>query len=321
MIDCNAFEAMLDRLLSGDRTPEEAWAADAHAASCERCRGLLAIARGESDLLGDGVAEELAGEILRSTSGPACARSEALLCDLIDGRLPGSDVELVTMHLEHCAGCAELAAGLAALRADLPAMAELAPDPWFVRDVLDATTRRARRPLAAPAVEAPDRIGAWGRRLLERPRLALELAYSAAMVIFLLSGTPGSPLRGVAERALAVVSVSPIDGVKTAYEGGSYLSGRTVSIARGAWERTGSPLLREMEGSWLQVRNGWVSEIEFLSTMSGTSEKIWRAIWSGDLIEAGRILGEAKQRMREDREPPSAAPDGETDRTPNGPAP
>jgi hypothetical protein len=321
MIDCAAFEAILDRLLAGSLAPDEERAAEDHAAACERCAELLSIARGEPRTFEEAADEDLTNGILETTSGSPCARAESLLCDWVDGMLADGERELLALHLDHCAGCAELSASLMTLRVDLPAMAEIEPDPCFVRDVLDATSRRRPGGVAEPALAAARLIDSWGRRLLSRPRLALELAYSGAMVIFLLWGTPVSPLRGTAEKALAMVSVSPAEGVRGAYKGGSYLTGRAVLLARDAWNEAAVPLTREMEGFWRGVRQRGADGLDFLSVMDRRAGEIWRAVWRWDLVEAGRVLGEAKQELRDRRGAPAKGPDERSDRTSRGPAP
>ena len=236
MIDCAAFEGIVDRLLDGTLSAHEMRDAELHASLCARCGELLSLVRGDAEIgdahaavdpLDVGAGDRLTAGILSRTSGSPCSRAEALLCDRVDGTLPASESELLDLHLASCTGCAGLAAALMALRLDLPAMAEIDPDPWFVRDVLDATTRRAPAGVGEPALAAARSIESWGRRLFERPRLALELAYSGAMVIFLLWGTPVSPLRGTAEKALSVMRADPAGGIADAVRSGEVLAGRS----------------------------------------------------------------------------------------------
>lgn len=325
MIDCAAFEAIVDRLLAGDLSPDEVRAAERHAAGCARCSELLALVRGEGeidDARGESsypdteTSDDLTAGILEQTSGSPCGRAERLLCDRVDGLLPEGDAELLDLHLDRCAGCTELAAALASLRVDLPAMAEIEPDPWFVRDVLDATTRRVPSGIAEPALAAARSVGSWSRRLLDRPRLALELAYSGAMVIFLLWGTPVSPFRGTAEKALGIVRADPTEGIAAAYRGGSYLAGQTSSTARDAWGRVGSPLAQDFQGLWLNVRREGAEGLAVLSTADRYAGGIWRAIWRGDLVEAGRILAEAMKEFGDRNEEPERGSGGKSDRTP-----
>jgi hypothetical protein len=321
MIDCAAFEAIVDRLLAGELSPDEERAADRHAVRCDRCSQLLSIARGDLDLLDLATENDLTAGILDRTSGSPCARAELLLCDRVDGAMPEADSELLDLHLDHCADCAELAAALTSLRADLPEMAEIEPDAWFVRDVLDATTRLEPRGIADPALAAARLLGSWSRRLLDRPRLALELAYSGAMIIFLLWGTPVSPLRGTAERALAVMRADPTQGIAGAYRSGSYLAGRASFVTREAWDHAGLPLYHGVQGFWLDVRREGAKGFAVLSTADRYAGSISRAIWRGDLVEAGRVLAEAMKESEARRERPAGDFDVKSDRTPGGHAP
>ncbi len=330
MIDCAAFERLLDSLLSGTLSVDEEQAMEAHAAGCDRCSGLLGLVRGEGeivdardgqDLRGDAIGDDLTAGILERTSGSPCERAGSMLCDWVDGALPAADAELIGLHVDHCSACAELAAVVAALRADLPSMAELEPDPWFVRDVLDATTRRETVGIAEPAVAAARSIGSWSRRLLNRPRLALELAYSGAMVIFLLWGTPVSPLRGTAEKALGMVTAGPTQGIKGTEQSISYLAGGTASAAQGVWRQVGTPIVSDVQGFWRDARQEGAERLADLSILSRSAGAIWRSMTRGDLVEAGRILAEALADIDARRPHPSKGEGGKSDRTPGGAAP
>jgi len=183
-MNCRDFEEKL-HLFVGDSAPAVLRAAaKAHLAECGRCRRLFESLSGAGAAL-DAVADEgLTTSILRRTSGgPVCAKIEDRLCGWVDGTLTGLDADLIAEHIEHCAGCREIAVTLRALSADLPAMAEVEPDVRFVLDVLDRTSRRrVERPTPLEAVAQ------WWGRLVRRPRFAQELAYCAAMVLLLIGG-------------------------------------------------------------------------------------------------------------------------------------
>jgi len=66
------------------------------------------------------------------------------------------------------------------LRDELPLLAEVDPDPWFVGDVLDGTTRRRSRDRSAR-----EALTEWSRRLVRRPRIAQELAYVMSVILFI----------------------------------------------------------------------------------------------------------------------------------------
>jgi len=78
---------------------------------------------------------------------------------------------------------AALARVLSAMREELPRLADSASDPDFVDAVLSRTTLRPRRaPLG----------GSWAstmRRLLDRPRIALEGAFVASVMLVLPLGS------------------------------------------------------------------------------------------------------------------------------------
>jgi hypothetical protein len=330
MIDCAVFERLLDSLLAGTLSADEERAMEAHASGCDRCSALLGLVRSEEeiagpqggpDLPGETIGDDLTAGILERTSGSPCERAGSMLCDWVDGALPAADAELIGLHFDHCSACAELAAVVAALRADLPSMAELEPDPWFVRDILDATTRRETAGVAEPALAAARSVGSWSKRLLDRPRLALELAYSGAMVIFLLWGTPVSPLRGTAEKALGMVQAGPVEGITGAEQSLSYLAGGTASAAQGAWRQVGTPIVADMQGLWRDARHAGAERLADLSILNRSAGGIWRSMTKGDLVEAGRILAEALAAIDARRSQPAKDAGGKSDRTPAGVAP
>ena len=188
-MNCREFEEKLHLLADPDSPLFLRRAGDAHAAVCPRCRQLRAIAAGETEPFDSGGAEDLTASILRRTTGPMCSRIDKQICDWVDGALPESDAELLRMHMECCPGCRSIAAVLVDLRETLPLLAEIAPDARFVRDVLDRTVHAGRRnPTPVGALER------WLSRLSQRPRIAQEIAYVAAMLLFLLVGPPPQPL-------------------------------------------------------------------------------------------------------------------------------
>ncbi|HXC15949.1 MAG TPA: hypothetical protein VNV60_00765 [Holophagaceae bacterium] len=117
--------------------------------------------------------EALTQAILARTSGSPCERLHALACDLVDGGLDGAQEDLARGHAEHCAACAALMKALAESKAVLPALAEVDPGPWFTQRVLRSTSMR-------PLESGFDARAAW-RRLMHRPRIALEAAYLGAV--------------------------------------------------------------------------------------------------------------------------------------------
>lgn len=144
--------------------------------------------------LDPGASPELTRAILVRTSGDPCQRLQSLACDFVDGSLEAGQASLVRLHLGHCVACSALVEALASLQADLPAMAQVDPGPWFTQAVLRATRHQPIRPSA-------DLQSLWWR-LMHRPRIALEAAYLGAaaglMGIYL-------PLPDLAPRVPALV--------------------------------------------------------------------------------------------------------------------
>jgi len=122
--------------------------------------------------LDPGASPELTRAILARTSGDPCHRLQSLACDFVDGTLEVGQASLVHLHLGHCAACAALVGALASLQADLPEMAQVDPGPWFTQAVLRATRRQ-------PPPQEADLRDLW-RKLMHRPRIALEAAYLGA---------------------------------------------------------------------------------------------------------------------------------------------
>jgi len=189
-IECQRFESGLPAWLAGRLSPREVAAMAAHATQCRWCRDLLEFASGDRDLLSAADGPDLAASILARTTGGSCRRAEDLLCEEVDGTLAGEEGRLLSAHLEHCGDCTLLLEPLRLLHRALPRIAELPPDETFLSDVLARTSKR-------PAPERlPVLLAAWWRRSLRRPRFALEVAYSAALAVFLVAGTPSLPIRG-----------------------------------------------------------------------------------------------------------------------------
>lgn len=170
---------------------------------------------------------DLTRRILARTSGSACGRAEELLGARWDGALAAGDRELLGAHLERCAACRELALILDRLQPLLPGLAEREPGPAFTARVLARTvgsqpvedprqlaadgslapggpssgSRRGRSgPLERAALALQERL----RRAWQRPRFALEAAWTVAALAALLVWGPLAP-RGVPEQASVLV--------------------------------------------------------------------------------------------------------------------
>lgn len=197
-------------------------------------------------------APDLTAAVLARTSGAACGRAGSLLAAFADGAPDLGDAQLLHAHLERCPACRALAGTLAWLTPELRAMAEVAPDPGFVADVLAATARlreataaRARRQarLAGRVAAVTGPFDVWWRRQLERPRFALEFAYVATMILLALCATPISPLRSAPQKALAVVEASPTGVATVSSWVWRSLPASVADVGRSAWDATGGQVV------------------------------------------------------------------------------
>jgi hypothetical protein len=206
---------------------------------------LLRIASGGEEAIAE-APEDLADRILARTTGAACASVEERLCELADDALAVPEQTLVREHLSHCAGCRELAEAVAALRRELPDLAEIDPGPGFARSVAEAT---ARRTSAGRSVQG--RVHMLWEGILRRPRFALELAYSGALVLTLLVELPGSPLENMPEQALGLTQVSPsvVQGVERSVE----TAAGAIPFLQETWKEEVSPLAARVEGVSVDV--------------------------------------------------------------------
>lgn len=186
-----------------------------HLTSCDDCRALIAT-------LGEAPAEDhaLTAAILRRTTGPVCESARALLGSWVDGDLDPVEAAPLRGHLEHCDECSSLERALVALRAELPLLAETEPDPAFTAAVLARTSRKPRRvPLA-------EQWAAAMRGLFERPRIALEGAFVASMMLVLPFG------------AFHGRGPSPADAFGEVRQASGATSAGLNVLAQDAWART-----------------------------------------------------------------------------------
>jgi hypothetical protein len=196
------FEDPLIDYLDGKLGIEEQGVVEMHLKSCERCRQLLTILRGNLDILTPESSEDLARSILDRTSGSTCGRVQELLPELVSENLGSEDAYLVCAHLEHCSGCQALAATLRELAVELPAMAEVLPDSDFADSVLSVTRWSRRGPVARPVIRDP-----WWKLFLERPRFAWEAAYVGTLLLTFVLWNPWLPLYQPAAEKLASAQI------------------------------------------------------------------------------------------------------------------
>jgi hypothetical protein len=225
-MDCMTFIDRLEALLAGRLSGAARRAVEAHAKRCADCGGLLeALTAVEAGTVHPPAG--LAEKVLERTSGSPCAGVRRVLCDRRDDPPGETDAALLRGHLAHCPACAALGRVLAGLAEDLPRLAEVAPPPSLLEGVLARTTGRR-----APGPAWPLRWAGFWRRLLQRPRFALEGAYVGALLVALLFGFPSSPLAGLPRRAVDLAT-----GLQAPAE---RLERRVSRGVQRAWERTGA---------------------------------------------------------------------------------
>ncbi len=183
-MDCRSLEERLDSYLGRTLSEEESALLDQHLGSCQECRRLVAAASGAMELRARDD-QELVRSILVRTAGSPCLRCRELICEYVDEVLNPEDSELIRAHLNHCPQCAALAEGLANLRNDLPALAEIEPDPLFTA----AVTRRLSAWRNRPA-DRSERLRQWWLNLVRRPRFSWEAAYVGTLLFVLAFANP-----------------------------------------------------------------------------------------------------------------------------------
>jgi anti-sigma factor RsiW len=208
-LDCPGLLDHLEAFLEGRLDDDVRLAVEQHLSDCAHCRELTQRLRAAPE---DRNLEPPAGlveTVLAGTTGSVCETARERLCDYVDAELEPFDGELMRSHLSGCDECSTLARCLSRLSTELPLLAELEPDPAFVGDVLRRTL-----PVRAPTAPWADRIADGWRRLVQRPRFALEGAYVGAFALALLFGIPNSPLAGVPRKALDFATVNPVAELK-----------------------------------------------------------------------------------------------------------
>ena len=169
----------LERIFLAGGSPEET---RRHASECPTCRSIGADLDEAQGMVAGLVSPPLPialksalVNIPRKTV--SCEGAERLLPLAMENELATEDERRLSNHLSRCAACSEAAATLAATR-DL---AEPVAPPWLA----------ARLTAARPAKEK----GFWGWLL--DPKVAIALAYAAAVVVMLLGFNPADLARRV----------------------------------------------------------------------------------------------------------------------------
>jgi hypothetical protein len=170
---------------------------------------------------------DLTRRILDHTSGNGCARAEALLGSRWDGALETVDTDLLAGHLEHCAACRALAATLDRLQPQLARLAERPVDDAFIARVAAATVGLAgAHPRPVPWLDRlAGHLADLAHDLWNRPRFALEAAWTATALAALLMWSPLAPARNPADEAADLVTA----GASSAPQAVAWVQQRVVA--------------------------------------------------------------------------------------------
>lgn len=289
-MNCLEFLDRLDEVLAGTCTPEQRRDVERHGAECRACRELLAdvrrvelgVAIEEAQPLDAVEAEELTAAVLRRTAGSPCARAQELLAESLfeaSQEACGTPDPILAQHLEHCSACTAVAEAMAFAARTLPSLAELEPDPWFVRAVV-ARTSRARR-----AERLSGLLGLW-RRWMARPRFAFELAYVATLLLVIIVGNPAETLQA-ASRRTATVAAASLEKAKSAWPSASAagvaaVPGRAMNDIRGEMAVRQSAFRAGFERAWAQASETWLSTIAWLgntaSNLVAAASDLWHRV-------------------------------------------
>ncbi|MBU1702336.1 MAG: zf-HC2 domain-containing protein [Candidatus Eisenbacteria bacterium] len=292
-MDCAAFEKILDRLLGDRLSHAEDQAAREHMVECEHCREVYRLFKTEPDLLSDETQAELTGAILEQTTGSPCRRLEELLCDHIEGNLDPTNEELVAHHLERCDNCTLLKNILANLSEDLRSMAEIQPDSRFVMDVLDRTIYKPSLKSRVTGT-VTGAVSGWWSRQIRRPRFPLEVAYSFAMILFILFNIFGFPFEGNSDPA-ARAGTNPIESVSQAWQANEPARGRIADFGGSVWERTGVPLAKETGNLWDAFVETGDKLLDTASIGGSYAGKAGVSVIKGNFIETWQHITEMKK--------------------------
>ena len=330
-MNCAEFQERLFEWLEGRLEGTEVERMRSHAAGCLRCRELEELANGDAGLPAIEPPDDMVASIMAQTTGGACDRALLLVSERLDrAAAAAADAAepdpLLEMHLESCAECARLAGALERLQRELPAMAEMQPDPGFVGDVMAATVG-AVVPVQAVAPEgaatpAPGfasrpaidwrsvvqslplaaRVTVFFERLAQRPRLAFEGAFVGSLAFVLVIGLPSAGVAQLPSRLMAEVRQERFDVQSAVAEN----FGRAAEAGRAAWATSASRLgeyvdfrpdtastrskLANMFGRWRQASVEIAAHLwegEFRAAFA-RMWRLWTEPWRGDGNEEGR---------------------------------
>jgi hypothetical protein len=217
--------------------------------------------------------QALAGAVMARTTGSACQRALVLIGAQPDGAFDAATSALLQGHLEHCTECRAVERTVAESRAVLATFTEIDPGAAFAAQVVAVTSaarpERSRRPAGRterrPAWASAGHAGLadWWDRLLARPRLSLEIAYLATVLLVVIVGNPGL----VADALSARIGGAPIVRVVSGAPG-SAIAGPAAGVAEPSLVER---IVREVEARQARVASGWTWLMERASQWMNAS--------------------------------------------------
>jgi len=224
--------------------------------------------------------------VLARTTGSACQRALTLVGGQPDGPLDPQTTALVAGHLEHCTGCRAIERTLSETRAVLATLVEIEPGAAFTAHVVAATSGRrvrARGPMWAGLSERWAWAGAlregaafiW-ERMLARPRLSLELAYLATVLVVIIIGNPGLIADALGARSSEFVAGESASSASARVgQRGVALQGPRLVVPAFV-ERA----MREVESKQASAAKGWNWLVERTSQLVAASWDWLRGLFS-----------------------------------------
>jgi hypothetical protein len=193
-----------------------------------------------------------------------------------DEPLDQQTAALVAGHLDDCAECRGIERTLTLARGVLATLAEIEPGLAFTAQVVAATsgrTVRARRPLWvrlsrrwAWAESFGDRAAGLWERLLARPRLSLELAYLATVLVLIIIGNPG-----LIAGALGAPTTAPMTGQAASAGAGAEDQALVSEGTRSLMPAFVGRAMREVESRQAAAAKGWNGFVERTSRLLSAS--------------------------------------------------
>jgi predicted anti-sigma-YlaC factor YlaD len=229
--------------------------------------------------------------VLARTTGSACQRALLLAGGEPEEPFDVQTAALVSGHLEHCPECRAVAQTLAETRAALAGLVEIEPGAEFTAQVLAATSGR-RAPSRrvrwvglsgrwAWAGTIRERAASAWERVLARPRLSLELAYLATVLLVIVIGNPAVVADALATRTSRLVAREAVSASAGVRQLGTATSG-VGSVMPTMVERA----MRVLESKQTSAAKGWTWFVERTSQLVSASWDWFRGLFGWVAFQA-----------------------------------